>query len=119
MRNVGLHLAVLLTVAAPRMSEAQVLYGSMVGHIKDSSESSAPEGVVIIRNTETNQSREARTNEAGDYSFPTIASGPYELTVSKPGFNSATRTGIAVTINNITRRDMTLQVGSVTESGVV
>src|SRR5437667_7335385 len=99
MSNAGLRLVVLLSwmagaAMAPRIAQAQVLYGSMVGHVKDSSEASVPDVTVTIRNAETNQSRVTKTNEAGDYSFPTIASGPYELTVSKPGFNSVTRTGL-------------------------
>ena len=80
MRNAGLRLALLSFIAgsllAPRIAQAQVLYGSIVGHVKDSSEASVPDVTVTIRNTETNQSRVAKTNEAGDYSFPTIASGP-------------------------------------------
>src|SRR6185295_12225668 len=111
----------LLAVAliGPRSSEAQVLYGSMVGHVKDSSEASVPDAGITIRNTETNQARSTRTNDAGDYSFPTIASGPYELTVSKAGFTSITRTGLSVATNNITRLDLTLQIGAVAESVMV
>lgn len=126
MGNIGTHvqsaLVSALIVAAlicPATSEAQVLYGSLVGHVKDASEASVPDASVTIRNTETNQTRAAKTNDVGDYSFPTIASGPYELTVSKPGFNSVTRTGLDVATNNITRLDFTLQVGSVAESVMV
>ena len=100
----------------PPSSMAQVLYGSMVGHVKDASEASVPDASVVIRNMETNQTRATKTNDVGDYSFPTIASGPYELTVSKPGFSSVTRTGLEVATNNITRLDLTMQVGSVAES---
>ena len=108
-----------IALLAPRSSQAQVLYGSMVGHVKDSSEASVPDASITIRNTETNQSRATKTNDAGDYTFPTIASGPYELTVNKPGFTTVTRTAVAVATNNITRVDLTLQVGAVAESVMV
>ena len=116
-KQVFLLLLAAALIAPP--SEAQVLYGSMVGHVKDASEASVPNAGVAIRNLETNQTRTTTTNDAGDYSFPTIASGPYELTVTKPGFSPVTRTGLAVATNNITRLDLTLQVGSVAESVMV
>src|SRR5215813_6314512 len=100
-------------------SEAQVLYGSIVGHVKDASEASIPDATVTVRNTETNQVRTTRTTDTGDYSFPTIASGAYEITVSKPGFSNVNRTGLEVATNNITRLDLTLQVGAVAESIMV
>src|SRR5262245_17855509 len=112
-------LLIALAAVCPISSHAQVLYGSIVGHVKDASEAAIPDAAVTIRNTETNQTRTSRTNDAGDYSFPTIASGPYELTVSKTGFSNVTRTGLEVATNNITRLDITLQVGAVSESVMV
>jgi hypothetical protein len=106
-------------LTAPKSVEAQVLYGSMVGHVQDSSEAAVPGASVTILNTDTNQSRQTTTNEAGDYSFPTIPSGTYELKIGKPGFGGFARTGIAVTINSISRVDASLQVGAVSETVTV
>src|SRR5437867_13055402 len=89
---------VIAALLVPQRAGAQVLYGSIVGHVKDASEAVVPGATVTILNAETNQSRETVTNDAGDYTFPTIASGTYELKVSKTGFSGFARSGIAVTI---------------------
>jgi hypothetical protein len=106
----------LLLLAVHPPAHAQVLYGSIVGNIRDSSEAALPGVTVAITNTETGQARQAVTNEAGGYSFPTVQAGVYELRATKEGFAAVTRNSVPVTINNITRVDVTLQVGAVTES---
>jgi hypothetical protein len=98
------------------IAEAQVLYGSIVGNIKDSSDAVVASANVSITNTETGQTRQAFTNEAGGYSFPTVQAGTYELRVTKEGFSTFTRSSVPVTINNITRVDVALRLGAVSES---
>ena len=110
----GLFLIALL-MGAPSMS-AQVLYGSMVGNVTDPSGAGVPDVTITIRQAATNLSRQAITNEAGLYSFATVPAGTYELQAAKPGFGGFTRREIEVTINSISRVDMTLQVGAVSES---
>ncbi|MEJ7606816.1 MAG: carboxypeptidase-like regulatory domain-containing protein [Bryobacteraceae bacterium] len=56
--------------------EAQVLYGSIVGNVNDSTESPVPGVLVIIKNKETGQSRETATNDAGGFIFPDVAAEP-------------------------------------------
>jgi hypothetical protein len=74
---------------------------------------------VTITNTRTNQSRQATTNEVGAYDFLTVQAGTYEVRVAKAGFAGFSKTGVEVTINNISRVDAVLQVGGVTESVTV
>ncbi len=98
---------------------AQVLYGSIVGNVKDSSDAVIVAATVTIVNKETAQTRQAVTNEVGGYSFPTVQAGNYEVRVTKEGFASFTHDNVAVTINNITRVDVALRVGAVSESVTV
>ena len=98
---------------------AQVLYGSIIGNVKDSSDAVIAGAKVTIINTDTNQSREALTNEMGSYDFPTISPGSYKVRVTKPGFMLSDQTGIMATANNTTRVDVTLKIGAVTESVLV
>src|SRR5437773_4344066 len=65
-----LSLLVLGVVTSP-VVQAQVLYGSLVGHVEDSSGASVPGATVTISNKATNQSRETITDEVGNYNFPT------------------------------------------------
>jgi hypothetical protein len=105
-----------IAVFCVRSASAQVLYGSLVGNVKDPTDAAVPQAVVTITNKLTNQSRAAETNANGAYNFPTLQSGVYDLTVSKEGFRRFTRSDINVTINSVTRSDVTLQLGAVAET---
>ena len=108
-------LSSLVLVFDARMN-AQILYGSIVGNVKDSSDAALAGARVTINNKDTGQSRETTTNQSGGYSFPDVASGTYDLKILKAGFTSVMRTDIPVTINNTSRVDLTLQIGAVSES---
>ena len=109
----------LWALAIPPNSEAQVLYGSIVGNVKDQSGASVPGATVMITRRNTNESREAITNEAGDYNLPTVQTGTYTVKVSLPGFKESQQTDVVVTLNSITRVDVVLQVGQVAETVTV
>src|SRR5262245_55826141 len=106
----------LLALMLPVSSQAQVLYGSIVGNVTDKSGAVITDATVRIANKGTNQTRETLTNVDGSFSFPTVQTGTWEITVSKNGFKSTTRTNIDVTLNNITRYDFSLEVGQVSET---
>ena len=50
-----------------------------MGEVRDQSGAVAPTASVTATNTATNLSRTTRTNEAGIYSFPALAPGPYQI----------------------------------------
>ncbi len=106
----------LAALAAPERGSAQVLYGSIVGNVKDSTGATVPDAVVSIVQVETKRARQATTNEAGGYTFATIPSGTYILKVSKEGFSPFTEKQVPVTINSVTRVDVTLKIGSVSQA---
>ena len=72
------------TQAAP----AQVLYGSVVGNVTDSSGGAIPDASVSVRQSGTGLTRQTQTNEAGQFQFPTMPGGVYEITVTKAGFTT-------------------------------
>ncbi len=109
-------LAFILTCFLSSGTQAQVLYGSIVGNVKDTSDAAVAGATVKITHKETNQSRETMTNTEGSYSFSTVQTGTYEITVGKQGFKTSTRSKIDVTLNNITRSDFSLEVGQVSET---
>lgn len=104
---------------APSDAQAQVLYGSIVGNVKDASGAAVPQAAVTITNKATNQSREGVTDETGSYSLLDIQTGTYTLKVSKAGFRTAERTEVLVPLNTVTRVDVSLDVGSVTQTVTV
>jgi hypothetical protein len=109
-------LAILLTMFLAPASFAQVLYGSIVGNVNDNSNAVVAGATVKITNKATNQIRETVTNESGGYTFTAVQTGTWEISVSKQGFKTVTNANIIVTLNNITRSDMSLEVGQVVDT---
>lgn len=97
-------------------AHAQILYGSLVGNVKDQSDASVAGARVTITHKQTNQVRDSLSNDSGAFSFPTISPGAYEVKVSKEGFRSATQDAVTVSINSVTRADVVLQLGAVAET---
>src|SRR5262245_13718401 len=96
-------------------ANSQVLYGSLVGNVTDSSGAAVPGAKVKITQQQTNLTREVETNELGVYSFATIPSGTYQVSVTKTAFRSYERADISVSTNSIVRVDVSLVVGDMTQ----
>lgn len=105
------------TVAAP--VGAQILYGSVVGTVKDAQGGAIPGATVSIVNQETNLTRDSVTNAEGAYTINSVPAGPYDVKVALTGFREAVRTRVPVTIGQIARVDVTLEVGALTETVTV
>jgi hypothetical protein len=100
-------------------ASAQILYGSLVGNVKDATQAAIAGARVTAANTQTAQSRSTVTSGDGTYSFPTLLPGSYDVTVEKEGFRVQRRQAVSVTINTVSRADMQLEIGAVTESVTV
>ena len=80
-------------IGAPLGADAQVLYGSIVGNVTDSTGSSMPGATVTIEQTETKLKRELVTDAAGAYQFTAVPTGTYTITVTMGGFRAFGRPG--------------------------
>lgn len=113
----GMPLVVLIVVTMfPVTGVAQVLYGSIVGNVRDNQNAFVGGATVKITNKQTNQTRETLTNPEGGFNFSTVQTGTYDLTVSRQGFKTFTRSNVDVTLNSITRSDISLEIGQVSET---
>jgi hypothetical protein len=108
-------LGITLLCIQPSLVQAQVLYGTMVGNITDPSKALIPGAAITITNKNTNQTHESVSNASGGYSFTNLQPGVYTLKVALQGFKEYVKENIEVTVNNITRSDVMLEVGSRTE----
>jgi hypothetical protein len=111
---IGMALAALALVQQPAL--AQVLYGSIVGNVKDTSGGALPGATVTITNKETNQSRETVTDGTGRYEFTAVQTGAYSVKVSQTGFKTMTEDRIVVTLNAVVRVDLVASVGEMSEA---
>ena len=107
-----------LWISAPAAA-AQVLYGSIVGNVKDNTGGVLPGATVTITHNDTKATREAVTDETGAYRFPTVQTGPYTVVATMSGFQRFTRTDVVVTLNTVARVDITMPVGQVQENVTV
>ncbi|MBN8729708.1 MAG: TonB-dependent receptor [Acidobacteria bacterium] len=109
-------LGVLTVLLFGSTANAQVLYGSLVGNVKDASDSAIPDAEITVLQTATGFTRTARSNESGQFLIPTVPGGVYEITVKKTGFTTFSTKNVTVSANAATRVDATLAVGTVAES---
>ena len=115
---VVLCLAVLCAVNV-RPATAQVLYGSVIGTITDQSDSVIPGATVTVTSKETGLSKEASTDIGGRYSIVNVLPGHYDLKVVAKGFRAHVQTDTEVSPDTITRADVKMEVGQLTETVTV
>jgi hypothetical protein len=84
--------------------------------VQDSSGASVAGAQVQITNVDTNAIRTTQTSEDGAYLFPSLAIGPYKLSVTKEGFVTFVQTGIVLQVNSNPEINVTLQVGAVSQT---
>jgi hypothetical protein len=100
-------------------ASAQILYGSIVGNVKDAQGGAVPGATVTVTNKDTGLTLDATSNAEGAYSFTNVLPGTYDVKVALQGFREFVRTNVPVTISNISRVDVTLEVGTLSETVTV
>lgn len=92
----------------------QVAGGTLSGTVGDPSGSSIPGAKVVVKSPATGFDKTVETNGNGFYSMPNLLPAEYQITVSATGFNTATQTGILMTVGGQRTLDITLQIGTTT-----
>lgn len=95
---------------------AQVTTGSIGGAVTDPNAAVVPGAKVIARHQPTATEYETVSTDAGLYVFPTLAVGPYTITVEKTGFKKLERTNIEVRVALRMVLDLRLEIGSIQQS---
>src|SRR6202042_1041601 len=98
---------------------AQTDRGIITGTISDPAGAVVPNAPVEAKNLATGAVYPAAASGTGNYTIAQLPVGTYEVTVTVPGFKKYVRTGIGVEVAGIDRIDITLEVGTTTESVVV
>ncbi len=111
--------ALVLAAAVVSPASAQVLYGSIVGTTEDPTGAVVPGAVITLTSAATGVTREVKADDQGRYSILNVPAGVYSLKFTAQGFRTYTRTGIEVSINTVTRVDVRLEVGQISEQVTV
>jgi hypothetical protein len=109
-------LAVAGVILSASPVKAQVLYGSIVGNVKDPQGAVIPGATVTITNKQTGLTRDTVTDDQGAYTLTNVLPGPYDVKIALTGFREAVRANVPVSIGQISRVDLTLEVGTLTET---
>ena len=97
----------------------QAATGTISGTVTDPAGAVVANAQVEVRNTETNVPYPTVTTDAGVYTVLRLPPGPYNVTVSAPGFKKLVRGGLAVDAGQVLPLDLMLEVGSASESVTV
>ncbi|HTP35363.1 MAG TPA: carboxypeptidase-like regulatory domain-containing protein, partial [Candidatus Acidoferrales bacterium] len=91
-------------------------FGEVTGHISDPSGAAVPNAKVSLTNVATNAVRTASSTDSGDYTFPAVAPGIYNIRVEQAAFKTVGSNNVQVQVQQTLRLDFTLEVGQVNES---
>jgi hypothetical protein len=93
--------------------------GNITGTITDTTGAVIANAMVQAKQTETGATFPATSGSTGDYSLTQLPAGPYQISVTVPGFKTFVRSGITVQVAQTIRVDIPLEVGASTESVTV
>jgi len=107
---------VLLVFAAIAWS---AVTGSISGIVSDSSGAVIPGATVTVRNMDQGLQTKSTTDARGFYTFPRLPVGRYEILVEDQGFQSETKSNLAIDADSSIQADFTLQISQRTEQVTV
>ncbi len=103
--------AIAFLVAAMQLAWGQVDTGSISGVVKDSTGAVIPLANLVVTNTATAVSIPAQANASGFFSFQDLRPAVYDVSVTAPGFDRITKTGIEVRVQDHLQIDFQMIVG--------
>ena len=90
--------------------------GSVSGHLSDPVGASLIQAEVTLTNVGMNTERITKSTDVGDYTFTAIPPGIYTLRVRSSGFKTTQSDNFEVQVQQSVKLDLSLQIGTVTES---
>ncbi len=98
---------------------AQFDSAALLGTVRDLAGAIVPNAKVTLKNTETASVVTATTDAEGNYQFPNVKIGNYQVSAEAEGFSTGVVENITATVNGRQRVDITLQTGEVSATVTV
>ena len=108
--------SILILTAVACLSQAQEFRSTLTGRVTDQSGAVVPGVQVVAVKSDTNTRFKTISTSEGIYSIPFLPPGPYEVTAEAKGFKRYVQSGIQIGTNARVGQDITLSVGSASES---
>ena len=103
-----------LAFATPGLAQEQ--RGSLEGTVKDAQGAVLPGAVVEARSAALIGVRSETTDANGNYRFPALPPGTYQVTAALSGFQTTKSQIVQLSVGQVLRVDVTLPLGGVTEA---
>jgi len=88
----------------------------ITGFVTDPTQAAVPGAGVVIKSDDTGSRYDVKTTETGVYRSPVLPPGKYTVSVTAQGFEDSVVTGVEVLLGQSRTLDITLKVGSVSET---
>jgi hypothetical protein len=98
---------------------AQYTTARLSGVITDSSGAVVVGATITIRDVGTGYTQTTSSTPAGQYAFPSLPVGNYQITVSMAGYTSYVQKGIVLSLGQAATQNVQLQVGMISQQVVV
>src|SRR5580658_4799892 len=89
--------------------------GKIAGTVTDASGARIPTASITIKNTAQGLETKVAADEHGDFIFPSVPVGTYDILFEAKGFRSEKRTSLVVDANAVIEQNMTLQLAQQTQ----
>lgn len=110
---------IVLALIVSATAVAQSDRGTITGTVTDAGEGVVPGATVLVINTGTGAEYNTITTVTGNFSIAQLPVGTYDLSVESAGFKRHAREGLRVQVAQVTRLDIVLEIGTVSESVAV
>src|SRR5438445_6564429 len=110
------HITLLLSVLgiSPAFPQSPSTGAQLSGTILDPNGAVVPGATVTLRSDTTGVEQSTTADASGQYAFLLVPAGQYTLTVAAAGFSKLTNTGVTLTVGQLAKLPLTLQLASVT-----
>jgi hypothetical protein len=112
----GVLLFTLAAACLGSLAKAQGTTAQIFGKVADQTGAAIPNATIDVQNTETGLGRTVTSSATGEYVIPSLPIGSYSLKAVATGFKTYSQSGIGLEGGQQARLDVTLQIGSTTET---
>jgi hypothetical protein len=107
---------IFIVLMCPALGLAQQGTAELGGKVADSGGGVLPGASLVVTNEETGVVRETTATADGSYFVAQMVPGRYRITVRMEGFKALDRRGVVLTVGQMTPLDLTMEVGTLTET---
>jgi len=104
-------ICLVVSLLIPALLSAQGANGRILGRVADPSGAVLAGAKITLTNEATGISRDALTNESGDYNLVNVVPGTYTVQFELTGFKKNVQKGVIVDVNQVVTLNSALQIG--------